>query len=767
MKKIFIGITLVFLSFALISQNRVYKPAPVAPDSAEAEDIFPELIIDWTAVTGTGTISYELLLDTDPEFSTTIPITTELSAYQAKNLSFGDTYYWKVRAHDDNNTSDWTNVWNFTVINTVYLKKPSNDPNPDLDDYEDPETKIQWDEIEGVTHYEVQYDTNFYWEPFKSGTEEDLFGVYTLNENNAWLVGSSGLVKHFDGQYWMEDESLGASEDLYAVAFANDTVGWIAGESGAIYKYMSGTWTQIEIDEQGVPFEDNIYTFYVFNENTAIAGCEDGKIAWLDAGQWMITDTLDGDIMDLDFTDVNNGWAVCEGGKIFHFDGTAWAESFDSGEDMFGISFTDANNGWAGGASETILHYDGSDWTTYFNEELDGSCLAVLMLDEEMGFIFGDEENVYTYGNENWTFNTSGVEPPIVDAHIMNGTGWAVGEEGALLHYGSGAFNSPFSTMISYPATRTDTFFYELPFGAKIYWRMRAKHDEATSAWSSTWTFRTLDSLKQKTPNGSTDEDLRVKFTWSKIDGVTGYKIQVDNNMTFSSPVTFVSDSASGKASLKYFGTKYYWRSRIFHSQDTSRWSTIPFEFTTTDQVELSSPENGEEQVGLLPILEWDGINGVEYYKIQYNTEPDFSNPCCNEISMNPNSFQVNFSLEQNQDYYWRIKAYTSKDSSEWSEVWHFKTLAVGLNDEIADKLNIYPNPTDKDFNIRFNINNASSCKVLVMDMLGQTFFEKEIKFENGVHKETINTMNYSNGIYLIRIEMNNDVYTEKLIIDK
>lgn len=76
---------------------------------------------NWTNATDidNDVITFELEIDTDNNFDNGVfirisNITENKYFYNTTDLDFL-TYYWRVRANDSENTSDWTDVWNFTL----------------------------------------------------------------------------------------------------------------------------------------------------------------------------------------------------------------------------------------------------------------------------------------------------------------------------------------------------------------------------------------------------------------------------------------------------------------------------------------------------------------------------------------------------------------------------------------------------------------------------------------------------------------------------
>ncbi len=765
MKKIFTAITFILLSGFVFAQVRIYTPEQVAPENGETGQN-PNVYVNWNAVTGgTLDITYEMWLDIDPDFPNPLDINTSFSAYQTDNLFFGQEYYWKVRASDGIDTSYWSPTWSFMVLSMVELDKPSNNS-----DGKEPEEVIKWDSISGVTKYLVQYDTSFYWENQFNFNEEDLNDVSAIDLDNAWAVGNAGLMMYYDGMGWMIDETYETDDDLFAVAFNNFEMGFAGGEGGLLLSYSAGVWEETEIDDGGSPYNGDIFSLLMISDVIGFAGCESGDIAMYDGTDWIITDQIDDDVVGLSAVNENMVWAVCLSGKIYKYDGAAWTEEFDAGMDMFGISFVDENNGWAAGEKGSIAYFNGTEWTLT-ELEPDDDLLAIVMTGAMSGYAFGDDENIFIYNGTSWMNNTSGTAAEIYGVSLgIDGSGWAVGEEGAILKFNGTAFDSPFSTTIGFLAPSKEDTLKLLPFGKNIYWRMKAIHALDTSSWSFPFAFQVLDSVELKTPTDtSTNQFLRNKFKWDALDGVAGYKLQISDNPEFTNADEVDTDSNAVFASGEEFGKMYYWRVKAYHAEDESMWNSFPYCFTTTNTVMLSEPENNEVGVPRLPLFEWDSIPGVMLYRIQYNTTPDFSAPCCSQLIGNGTPrYQVNFILAEDQQIWWRVKALTAIDSSEWSEVWTCTTEGgIGIDENFEERLTVYPNPSNGLVNIEFNLAEPAKIRLSIMDLLGQSYSDRELQLNDGLNREQLNASELANGIYLIRIEKEGEIFTRKLILDK
>jgi hypothetical protein len=238
-------------------------------------------------------------------------------------------------------------------------------------------------------------------------------------------------------------------------------------------------------------------------------------------------------------------------------------------------------------------------------------------------------------------------------------------------------FNSPLLISNTISNASSAVYMSELKFGTKYYWRVKSAHTNDTTQWSSVWNFTTTDFTYLYSPtNNAIGQDVNVLLDWTTVYGITKYIYQVDTTTNFNSPLLIsntITNSSSGvyMSELK-FGTKYYWRVKSAHTNDTTQWSSV-WNFTTTDYVSLYSPTNNAVGVSINPTLDWYTTNGVTNYIYQIDDDPDMSDAATYTISNS--SSQTTIALEYGENYYWRVKAYHSNDTTQWSNTWKFTTI--------------------------------------------------------------------------------------------
>lgn len=96
----------------------------------------------------------------------------------------------------------------------------------------------------------------------------------------------------------------------------------------------------------------------------------------------------------------------------------------------------------------------------------------------------------------------------------------------------------------------------------------------------------------------------------------------------------------------------------------------------------------------------------------------------------------------------------------------------VGLDDiDFSNfQFSIFPNPSNENTTISYNLNTDAKVEIQVIDVLGKTIYQKAaINQQSGEYTEILkkNELNMSNGVYFVKLLINNKIHVQKLIISK
>ncbi len=89
----------------------------------------------------------------------------------------------------------------------------------------------------------------------------------------------------------------------------------------------------------------------------------------------------------------------------------------------------------------------------------------------------------------------------------------------------------------------------------------------------------------------------------------------------------------------------------------------------------LSSPINNSTNQSINPLLQWQAVENATSYTLQVSTNNSFTDFVLNQSGIEETQFQVN-DLDSISTYFWRVNATDGTNTSYWSDIWSFTTIA-------------------------------------------------------------------------------------------
>jgi hypothetical protein len=232
------------------------------------------------------------------------------------------------------------------------------------------------------------------------------------------------------------------------------------------------------------------------------------------------------------------------------------------------------------------------------------------------------------------------------------------------------------------------------------YWRVRAINVGGTGSWSEVWSFVTLpaepDAPVLLTPavneKGVAES---TQFTWEAAESAATYSMQLATDSAFTNVLLDVKGIPFTKyaAANLQKATWHYWRVRAANSAGMGPWSAMHRFMTTRpapEQVVLVAPANTEVDVVLQPLFRWLSALNAETFQIEVATTDAFVTPVFMAKGLSAFEYLPTQDLEEMTDYFWRVRAENESGEGLWSETWSFTTTlrlpaAVTLLEPLAD----------------------------------------------------------------------------------
>lgn len=318
------------------------------------------------------------------------------------------------------------------------------------------------------------------------GNSVGLLSEHNLDETkNSYTDGAESIILHTEngGKNWYRQHSTVFGSPLRKVYFRNSSEGWSVGEGGVIIRTIDGgkTWLRIEA---GV--EHDLHSLYVGKEICWIVGDWGTLLKSVDSGK---TFEFVGNrferksLKGIQFVDTTHGWIITystpndpeNSGYIYHTQdgGETWQEQLKTEPALFSLHFVDKMNGWVVGDRRSIYvtNDGGQTWrflTEGSNERhtdeygqpeyLGNEPLHTFTLydvdfpDNQHGWVVGDlgvilsiDHRMKKEGGRLWKHQRGGPRfHNSADALLLGvdfvseKLGWAVGENGTILHTRNG-----------------------------------------------------------------------------------------------------------------------------------------------------------------------------------------------------------------------------------------------------------------------------------------------------------------------------------------
>ncbi|MCQ2343278.1 MAG: hypothetical protein MJZ75_07345, partial [Paludibacteraceae bacterium] len=255
-------------------------------------------------------------------------------------------------------------------------------------------------------------------------------------------------------------------------------------------------------------------------------------------------------------------------------------------------------------------------------------------------------------------------------------------------------FNSPLllekngnKSTTSFACTVTD-----LHFNCHYYWRVRSvspTEEGVFSDWSEVRDFYTNHPVEIESPNDpehAFNYYPQVDLTWNNHLGCGTYVLEIDTVPSFSSPakirekqsgsVPTTTGTTSHTVSNLYLGKTIYWHVRLMNKNDSSQWSETA-SFHTVSKAVGKFPD-GLTSAYTTQNFEWKYQKGLTNVIIELDTTPAFNSPAKRtELSWGSNQDDCYTPINQllfGTTYYWRVKSYHKKDTTQWSDILSFTT---------------------------------------------------------------------------------------------
>jgi len=320
------------------------------------------------------------------------------------------------------------------------------------------------------------------------------------------------------------------------------------------------------------------------------------------------------------------------------------------------------------------------------------------------------------------------------------------------------------------------------------YWRVNATNMSGTGGWSNVWRVVTMGSLPPPPSisyinnGGPVYCDSNICINWSKVLTATSYRIQVSTSVSFTTTIinAVVNDTfyVIPPNTLNQY-TIYYYRIASINNNGQGSWTTAwilrPIHSPLSPPA-LLYPVDSAVNVPVNPTFDWSDVGGAINYRLQISTVQNFSSVLFSVSGLTNSGYTLSSGiLTTCTKFYWRVKAFITGDSSQWSAVRSFTTTCPPGVKRISTEIpteyklyNNYPNPFNPSTNIRYQITNNKFTTLKIFDILGREVKTLVSEFQKtGTYEIKFSLDGFENGVYFYRLQSGGFIDTKKMLMIK
>lgn len=187
--------------------------------------------------------------------------------------------------------------------------------------------------------------------------------------------------------------------------------------------------------------------------------------------------------------------------------------------------------------------------------------------------------------------------------------------------------------------------------------------------------------------------------------------------------------------------------------------------FIDTNKTNLLLPPDISSGTSQTPTLVWGTEDCTEEYILEVATDTFFTNVIVSQTTTDT-TYTFTNSLAPSTTYYWRVARRDNLNNLYWSDIWRFNIVVVSTHDVAAYEVpaKVFPNP----FRDYLMLEVQTEAKDEFIDLTFYNINGQAIKTQRfnqtGKLLLQVNTSDWSNGMYLLKIQTKNRVRTVKLV---
>jgi photosystem II stability/assembly factor-like uncharacterized protein len=176
--------------------------------------------------------------------------------------------------------------------------------------------------------------------------------------------------------------------------------------------------------------------------------------------------------------------------------------------------------------------------------------------------------------------------------------------------------------------------------------------------------------------SNSSNVNKNITLQWSPSLNAVSYRVQISTSSNFNNLIvnSLTTNTSFTTTNLNY-NTQYFWRVKAYKQNDSTDWSEV-WNFTTRVEIyapNLVSPQNNANNYATMQTFIWNYAENATSFRLQISSDSLFNSFILNQVISDTTYIWNN--IPANGTFYWRVQAFNSNYTSDWSEIRKFTTF--------------------------------------------------------------------------------------------